>query len=163
MVDVDTNMVNHVSALFTASVYRKFASNSYIYTKLYKNCTKLYKAQTKSFKLEMYMFCTFKHCASYTKPITTTILLEWCLYVFCMYTGCTNCTKYIQMVMNHICSCWFMFLCVYKNPAFFTFWIFASTMTPSSLLLCNFVKFQDQSFYIQKAIKMNLYIRFFQY
>ena len=42
---------------------------------LYKKCTKcrytkLYKVQTKKdLKLEMYVFCTYKHCTNYTKCI----------------------------------------------------------------------------------------------
>ena len=54
------------------------------------------------------------------------------------------------------------FFCVYKNPTFFTFQIFASTMTPSCVLFFNFVKFQNQSFHIQKGTEMNLYYRFVQ-
>ena len=40
--------------------------------------------------------------------------------------------------------------CIYKNPKFFIFQIFASITTPSSVLICNFKKFQDQYFHIQK-------------
>ena len=39
---------------------------------------------------------------------------------------------------------------------FFTFWIFASKTVPSSVPFCNFVKFQDQSFHIQKGSQINL-------
>ena len=40
------------------------------------------------------------------------------------------------------------------------FRIFASTTTASSVLFRNFVKLQDQYFYIQKDSQMNLYYRF---
>ena len=49
--------------------------------------------------------------------------------------------------------------CLYKTSTFFTFQIFVSITTPSSVLFCNFVKFQKQSFYIQKDSQMNLYYR----
>ena len=39
------------------------------------------------------------------------------------------------------------------------FQIFASTTTSSSVIFCNFLKFQDQPFYIQKDSKINLYYR----
>ena len=43
-----------------------------------------------------------------------------------------------------------------KTPTFFTFRIFTSTTTPSSVLFPNFVKSQDQYFHIQKGTQMNL-------
>ena len=53
--------------------------------------------------------------------------------------------------------------CINKNPTFSTFGIFASTTIPSSTLFHNFVKFQDQSFHIQKGTQINLYYRFIRY
>ena len=54
-------------------MYKKCTLNSYIYTKYVQtvqNFTKLYKVQTKNgLKLEMYIFCTYKQCTNYTKPI----------------------------------------------------------------------------------------------
>ena len=49
--------------------------------------------------------------------------------------------------------------CIYKTSTFTTFQTFVSITTPSSVLSCNFVKFQDQSFYIQKDSQTNLYYR----
>ena len=54
-------------------------------------------------------------------------------------------------------------LFVYKTYTFFTFPIFASVTMSSSILFCNFLKFQDQSFYTQKDSQMNLYYRFTSY
>ena len=53
-----------------------------------------------------------------------------------------------------------MFFCIYKDRKLLTFGTFASATTPSSVLFCSFVKFQDQSFHIQKGSHMNLYYRF---
>ena len=50
--------------------------------------------------------------------------------------------------------------CMYKNLTFFAFRIFASTMMPSSVLFCNFVKLQDQPFHIQRSSQMSLFYRF---
>ena len=48
-------------------------------------------------------------------------------------------------------------LFIYKTSTFFTFRIFAPITTPSSILFHNFVKVQDQSFYTQKDLQLNLY------
>ena len=51
-------------------MHKKCASNSYIYTKNLQIIQNLNKAQTKnSLKLEIYVFCTYKQCTNYTKPI----------------------------------------------------------------------------------------------
>ena len=53
--------------------------------------------------------------------------------------------------------------CIYKNSTSFTFRIFAWATMPSSILFCDFVKFQHQSFYIQKCSQMNIDRRFIYY
>ena len=51
-------------------MYKKGTSNSYIHTKSVQTVQNLYKVQTeKGLKLEMYVFCTYKQCTNYTKPI----------------------------------------------------------------------------------------------
>ena len=55
---------------------------------------------------------------------------------------------------NQICSCWCMFY-VHKTSTLSTFWIFATITTPSSVIFCNFVKIQDQSFHNQKDSLIN--------
>ena len=62
--------------------------------------------------------------------------------------------RYVQLPM-------YVFVYIYKNLSSFIFQIFPSTITPSSILFCNFVKFQDQSFHIQKVIQINLYYRLY--
>ena len=51
-------------------MYKKCTSNSYICTKNVQTVKNLYKVQTKnSLKIKMYVFCTYKQCTKYTKPI----------------------------------------------------------------------------------------------
>ena len=51
-------------------MYKKCTSNSYICTKNVQTVKNLYKIQTKnSLKIKMYVFCTYKQCTKYTKPI----------------------------------------------------------------------------------------------
>ena len=80
----------------------------------------------------------------------TTSSLKWPLHVFCTYTQHTNYTKCMQILIESNMKLPMYVFCIYKNPKFFIFQIFASTTTPSSVLICNFVKFQDQYFHIQK-------------
>ena len=52
---------------------------------------------------------------------------------------------------------------VYKTSRLLTLRIFASITIPSSVLLCNFIKCQDQSCHTKKDSQMNLYYRFIYY
>ena len=121
----------------------------------------LYNIQTKnSLKLEICVFCTYKQCTNYIKPIQPA---NW--NRFCMIFAHTHNVQTIQNVYkcqsNHIYMQPLMFVFLYiQKPYILYFWIFASTTIPSSVLLCNFVKFQDQSSHIQKGSQMNLYNRF---
>ena len=57
-------------------MYKKCTSNyslaSYVYHIAIQKMCKLYKTcelQSSDLKLEMYVFCTYKQCTNYTKPI----------------------------------------------------------------------------------------------
>ena len=51
-------------------MYKKYKSNSYIYTKNVQTVQNLYKVQTKhGLKVETYVFCVYKQCTNYAKPI----------------------------------------------------------------------------------------------
>ena len=91
---------------------------------------------------------------------TYTTRLKRPLYVFCTYTKCINYAKCIQMLIESYMQLLMYAFCIYKNPAFFTFQMFASATTPSSVLFHNFVKFQDHCFHIHKDSQMNLYYKF---
>ena len=69
-------------------------------------------------------------------------LIETAFVCFCTYTQCANYTKCIQMLIQSYMWLPIYVFCIYKNPKFFTFQTFASTM-PSSILVRNFIKFQD--------------------
>ena len=53
--------------IYTKNIHQIF---KYIYTKNVQTVQNLYTVQTKhGLKLEMYVICTYKQCANYTKPI----------------------------------------------------------------------------------------------
>ena len=85
-------------------MHKKCASNSYIYTKNLQIIQNLNKAQTKnSLKLEIYVFCTYKQCTNYTKPIQ---LPNW--NSLCMFFVYTNNVQTIQNLYNWNSLCMFI-------------------------------------------------------
>ena len=129
----------------------------------------LFTVQSKNgLKLEMYGFCTYKQCTNYTKPIP--------LKRLCMFFVHRNNIKTKQNLYNELTE--MAFLCLlYKINTNLNWIIYVAadvyTKTLHSLLFklshqqrngailfCNFVKFQDQSFHIQKGSEMNLYNKF---
>ena len=74
-------------------MYQKCTSNCYTYTKNVQTVQNLYKVQNKNdLKLEMYVFCTYKQCTSYIKPIK---LANW--NNICMVFVHTN---NVQTILN---------------------------------------------------------------
>ena len=63
-------------------MYNKCKSNSYIYTKNVQVAQNLHKVQTKnSLKLEINVFCTYKKCTNYKKPIKLANLNNLCVFL----------------------------------------------------------------------------------
>ena len=138
-------------------MYKKYTSNSYIYTKKIYKLQNLYKVQTKNgFKLEMFVFCT-----NSTKPIqfkqqpeTAFVCFLYTETMHKLYKTYTN----VNWIIYSATDVWFF---VYAKTPHSLLLKFTSTiMVPSSVLFCNFGKCQDQSFYFQKGSQMNLYYRF---
>ena len=72
-------------------MYKKFTSSSYIYTKNVQTVQNVYTVQAKkSWKLEMYVFCIYKQCANYTKPIKLTETAFLCFRYINVYTNYTK-------------------------------------------------------------------------